>query len=532
MEAVIYTRISQDATGEQAGVTRQEAECRELAEREGWTVGRVYSDNDLSASNRRVKRPQFMALVEDMRAGKVPALIVWHTDRLYRRLDDLGELIDAAKDHDVKIRTVKAGTVDLSTASGIMNAEILASVAKHETARMSERIKAQKAQVIAQGGYVGGGRPFGFTKDGTVVPEEAAMLKHAAAVVLSGGSLSKVAREWNEAGKLTVRGNRWNVTSIKRTLVNPRIGGKMQHHGKVVGKSAWPAILDEATQLGLEKLLYKSETGVLVVPERKDHHEKKRKAAPVSSYDLKYQGMGVYICGKCLDVKMVGQPPNESRRMGYSYRCNAFSHLGVDGARLDDFADRVVFAVLSDAGTMAALRRPTEDVVPLRAEAVAVESRLRELDAQFAAGNLSGDQYGNVSKTLNEELARLQDRIDAAGGGQFFEDVEDVEAWWDDRTPSQRSLLMRKLFRIVVLPVGRGGHRKPIEDRVVVVPADPVGSGAFPDWPAMFEAAQGRAVADRAERDEREAHIQAVIRANVKRPKLVELDPATFKPKA
>ena len=132
MDAVIYTRISQDATGEQAGVTRQETECRELAQREGWTIREVYSDNDLSASNRRVKRPAFIRLVDDIRAGKAQALIAWHTDRLYRRLDDLAELIEAVKDHDVRIRTVQAGEVDLSTASGIMTAEILASVGLSE----------------------------------------------------------------------------------------------------------------------------------------------------------------------------------------------------------------------------------------------------------------------------------------------------------------------------------------------------------------------------------------------------------------
>lgn len=34
--AAIYARISKDTLGQQLGVQRQEAECRELVERRGW----------------------------------------------------------------------------------------------------------------------------------------------------------------------------------------------------------------------------------------------------------------------------------------------------------------------------------------------------------------------------------------------------------------------------------------------------------------------------------------------------------------
>lgn len=46
----IYTRISRDATGEEAGVERQEKLCRELAARMGIEEVVVYSDNDVGAS--------------------------------------------------------------------------------------------------------------------------------------------------------------------------------------------------------------------------------------------------------------------------------------------------------------------------------------------------------------------------------------------------------------------------------------------------------------------------------------------------
>ena len=56
--AAIYVRISRDRNGDCLGVERQEQECRTLAERLGWTVTEVYSDNDISAFSGR-RRPDY-----------------------------------------------------------------------------------------------------------------------------------------------------------------------------------------------------------------------------------------------------------------------------------------------------------------------------------------------------------------------------------------------------------------------------------------------------------------------------------------
>jgi DNA invertase Pin-like site-specific DNA recombinase len=48
--AVIYTRVSQDRGAGKRSVGEQEAECRTVATGNGWTVVRVFTDNDRSAS--------------------------------------------------------------------------------------------------------------------------------------------------------------------------------------------------------------------------------------------------------------------------------------------------------------------------------------------------------------------------------------------------------------------------------------------------------------------------------------------------
>ena len=79
MPAAVYVRISSDPSGLRAGVDRQERDCRELAERRGWTVAQFYCDNDVSADSGR-PRPAYQQLLADIEAGLVDAVIVWALD--------------------------------------------------------------------------------------------------------------------------------------------------------------------------------------------------------------------------------------------------------------------------------------------------------------------------------------------------------------------------------------------------------------------------------------------------------------------
>src|SRR5256885_9596897 len=89
----IYCRISDDRTGEAAGVARQEQDCRDLADRRGWEVVGLYIDNDLSAYNGH-QRPEYARLLEDIRAGFVDGVVVWHLDRLHRSPKELQSVLE------------------------------------------------------------------------------------------------------------------------------------------------------------------------------------------------------------------------------------------------------------------------------------------------------------------------------------------------------------------------------------------------------------------------------------------------------
>jgi hypothetical protein len=107
MRAAVYTRASQDGTGQRADVTRQLEDCEALADRLGWEVTHRYGDDDLSADSGRI-RPGFEAMLKALADSEIGAVICWHPDRLVRSMNDLERLIAIADGGRVQLRTVNA----------------------------------------------------------------------------------------------------------------------------------------------------------------------------------------------------------------------------------------------------------------------------------------------------------------------------------------------------------------------------------------------------------------------------------------
>jgi len=252
IRAAVYARISLDQTGQSQGVDRQQATCRDIAEREGWDVVEVVTDNDVSAYS-GITRPGYERLLTLIERREIDAVIAYHSDRLYRRPRDLERLVDVIERADVRVVTAMSGAVDLSTASGRMVAKMLAVVSEHESARIGERVSA-KHRSNAEGGRAhGGGRAFGYGRvegrpgELVIVPEEAELVREAAERILRGSSLNGIVIDWNQRGIPTVKGNKWRPNSLSKLLRAGRIAGLREVDGDVLGDGAWEAILDRDT---------------------------------------------------------------------------------------------------------------------------------------------------------------------------------------------------------------------------------------------------------------------------------------------
>src|SRR4029453_18940831 len=216
--AAIYCRISRDHQRGALGVERQLEDCRAMTARLGWQVVYEYIDNDISAYSGK-PRPAYRQMLADIEAGAIDAIIAWDTSRLYRRLKDLIELVDVFNEAGLTtIKTVRAGTIDLSTPPGRTSAVILARIHQQASEDASERLRRQRLQAAAQGlPHAGSTRHFGFQKwvkrDGKVVPgntvpmrrvlREQELVREAIARILAGDSVRGIVSDWNQRGITT-----------------------------------------------------------------------------------------------------------------------------------------------------------------------------------------------------------------------------------------------------------------------------------------------------------------------------------------
>jgi DNA invertase Pin-like site-specific DNA recombinase len=444
--AAIYVRISSDRTGEEAGVRRQEADCRASCDEKGWPVAAVYRDNDKSAYSGR-PRPEFDRLVADLKDGTVDAVVCWHPDRLTRSTRELEDLVDLVEATNVVVATVRAGDVDLSTSNGRMTARVAGVMARHESEQKSERIRRQREQLAQEGKPNGGRRPFGYEPDGmTIRRSEARLIKEAARRVLAGESARSVAHDWNGRGISSSSGAQWRVSAMQRMLAGPRLAGLRVHRGEVVGSAAWKPILDRETHERLHALLG-------------DPRRRTGRGRPPANL----LSGGIARCGRC-GASLTSGRGGGTRRYG----CKAAPGLAACGGisigadALDVLVtDAVLLRLESPVLEQAVSRRPTRPQRDALADVEDAEQRLTDLAEMFASGEVSRREWLAARTKIDERLtaARAQlgqsERVDALAG---LGGRDAVRGAWPTLTLEQQQTILRALIdKIVIAPAARRG---------------------------------------------------------------------------
>ena len=444
MRTAIYTRISEDHTGEGLGVARQLADCEALAERLGWEVVERYDDNDISAYSGKT-RPGFESMLAAMEAGEFGALVCWHPDRLYRSMRDLERVIDTADKRAVQLRTVTAGDLNLSTPAGRMMARILGSVARQEVEHKGERQRRANEQRRAAGKWVRTGlRKFAYSHDGVPQEPEATALREAATEVLAGKSLRGIATAWNAQGLRTTRGNAFTSMQLRRTLINPLYAGLVTHREKVIGRGEWQSIIDATTHEGL--VAYLSD------PARR----------PTVSFEKRHMLSGVARCGRC-DQAMYAVYSGGKRRDPV-YACRPSAHVARHAPLLNEYVEAVVLAWFSKADTrkrLSALLNSGEDVDldALRTQRDALQARMDKLARMHIAGDIDDSQLRSGTSEhrakrdgIDKLIARSSRRTPASG----MLAADDPATYWDDCSPDLRGKIVADIMTVTVLPAPRG----------------------------------------------------------------------------
>ena len=146
--AAIYTRVS---TGDQT-TANQLGELEAVAERNGWRVVEVYSDEAVSGALSR--RPALDRLMKAVMQRKIDVVMAWSVDRLGRSLRHLVGLLEDLSAKGVDLYLHQQG-LDTTTPSGRAMFGMCGVFAEFERAMLSERTRAGLARARAQGKRLG-----------------------------------------------------------------------------------------------------------------------------------------------------------------------------------------------------------------------------------------------------------------------------------------------------------------------------------------------------------------------------------------
>jgi len=379
VKAAIYPRLSKDRTGLSPNVTIQELECREYAEGQSWEIVGSFPDNDISASRYSTKpRPGYQELLHAIRGNQVDVVLCTEVSRLYRRIDELIELIKLAEHTRLRrIETTDGNGYDLSTGEGIHNAISAVNNAQLESRKISDRSKRKKKAQAKIGLFSGGRRPFGYdyipavrTNQGQVVEpgklvvneQEASAIRRTAERIIVGASVRSVAFGLNEQGLYTTMGNRWMGFNLKRTLLSKYLLGirpyrfidpETKQWVCQEYPATWPAILDVETHERLAVILNDEQRYV--------DADKKRGRS--------YLLTGIIYCGVC-GKPMVGTGNGKNGVYTRAYSCRRYGMNGLEvgcgkitrqAAPVEELLRQAVLTALDSPQTLKAIEASEDD---------------------------------------------------------------------------------------------------------------------------------------------------------------------------
>lgn len=160
MTAYAYLRKSSIYGSSDPEAAAQEHAVTELASRFGDAPLTVLSDMDISGMGKyTARRKAYQELLAAVESGKAAAVYSYSLSRLARSVAEISRFLDLCAARNVPVRLV-ADSIDTSTASGRMTANVLASVAQFEAEVTGERVKARIAVKQANGEPVGA-PPYG-----------------------------------------------------------------------------------------------------------------------------------------------------------------------------------------------------------------------------------------------------------------------------------------------------------------------------------------------------------------------------------
>ena len=189
-KVAIYTRVS---TLDQT-IDNKLLELCDHCSKMGWEIVREYSDEGLSGTLSRGKRPALNALIKDAYRKRFDSVICWDISRIGRSMKELVLFLSDMKDKGVGICSVRQG-FDTSTSMGEIMFQFVGILSSWEREMIRERTLAGLERAKSEGKTLGRRKVTNDTMTAKIIElrsEKKSLRAIASEVGVSTGTIRKV----------------------------------------------------------------------------------------------------------------------------------------------------------------------------------------------------------------------------------------------------------------------------------------------------------------------------------------------------
>ena len=316
LQVAAYARVSTEKEEQEDSFERQVEHYKQLINsKPEWQYVDVYADPGISGT-RAEKRPDFLRMIEDCRAGKIQKVLVKSISRFARNTVDALNYIRELKDLGISVY-FESENIDTLTPGGEVLLTILAAMAEQESRTISSNIKwayqrkFQNGDIVLNTGLMLGYRKVGKDDDGhdvyEIVEEEAEIVRRIYREFVAGYSITQIGKRLNADGIKTKLGrDKWCHSTLESILTNEKYTGNA-----LLGKTWKPDVLSKRRQKNDGKkapIYYVEDTHPPIITRdmfelAQAEMERRRSSNEVvvggGRFTSKYPFSGLVECGKC-----------------------------------------------------------------------------------------------------------------------------------------------------------------------------------------------------------------------------------------
>ena len=427
MRRALGARRLSNRTDESTSIERQGEQIKLTVQVRGDDLIHLTQDTDVSGAVSPFERADLGPwLTDPHKIAQWDVLVVAKLDRLTRSLIHFNELVSWL-DRNEKTLVSVSESLDLSTPTGRMFANLLAMFAQFERERMSER-RSDRAKADKERGWYGGGRyPYGYKPvkidshwELEEHPENAKTLRWIADQILAGRSRSSIATQLQKDGVPT-----------------PFVEGRKHTRNDTTppAKGKWTRVTVSRILVGSQELIDESiRFKMLDMLDNTKHTFTRRDDAPML--------LNVAYCGKCQGPfyrRRTFRGPAASPTYMYEYYF-CYNRCGAKMIPMNELDETVTEMILETYPWVPMVETTVTRGLSHLAEIGAIERQIRELD-------LDASDYDERHSELRRQRAALKDAPSAPDKFGSKPTGETAADYWPklDKDGRRQFLLANKL---------------------------------------------------------------------------------------